>query len=81
MDFEKFLGDFDMKALAGTWLQYEQYKRVGDAMGQSQEEVYNTPPRTQQVNTAQNAQLQTVAGISLPVLVVGGVLLYALLNK
>lgn len=74
---DNFLDDFSMKDLAGTWLQFEQIKRVGDATGQNQQEVYNTPNKTQQVNDT--VQPNTESGLSMPVMVGGAVAAVALL--
>lgn len=70
--FDNFLDDFSLKDAVGGWLSYEQIKRGQDATGQSQQEVYNTPDKTQQVNTAV-APTTNNTGLSMPVMIGAGV--------
>ncbi|ASF93713.1 putative uncharacterized protein [Vibrio anguillarum] len=81
--FDDFLGDFQLKDAVGAWLANEQIKRVDDATGQSQSEVYNTPNKTQQVNGT--VTTNATGGLSMPVLMgagaVGLVLLVLLIRK
>ncbi|ELH7949897.1 hypothetical protein Q9F39_001368 [Vibrio fluvialis] len=76
--FDNFLSDFNLKDAAGAWLQYEQIKRVGDATGQSQNEVYNTPETSQQVNGTVTPTTANM-GLSKPVLIGAGVVAAVLL--
>lgn len=76
--FDNFLSDFNLKDAAGAWLQYEQIKRVGDATGQSQKEVYNTPETSQQVNGTVTPTTANM-GLSKPVLIGAGVVATVLL--
>lgn len=71
--FDNFLDDFSLKDAVGGWLNYEQIKRGQDATGQSQQEVYNAPDKTQQVNTAVTPTTVGGLGISTPVLIGVGV--------
>ncbi|NGZ66309.1 hypothetical protein G6Z92_04815 [Vibrio aestuarianus subsp. cardii] len=80
--FDDFLGDFQLKDAVGAWLANEQIKRVDDATGKSQDEVYNTPGKIQQVNDTVTATNQT--GLSMPVMIgagVGALVLFALLIR
>lgn len=70
--FTDFMGDFGMKDLVGGFLQYEQIKRGDDVSGQSQSDVYNTPPKTQQVNDVVTSNAPD--GLSMPVMIGGGLL-------
>lgn len=70
--FDNFLDDFSLKDAVGGWLNYEQIKRGQDATGQSQQEVYNTPDKTQQVSTAVTPNTNNT-GLSMPVMIGAGV--------
>ncbi|EKO3520842.1 hypothetical protein K7V76_000676 [Vibrio fluvialis] len=76
--FDNFLSDFTLKDAANVWLQSEQIKRVGDATGQSQNEVYNTPETSQQVNGTVTPTTANM-GLSKPVLIGAGVVAAVLL--
>lgn len=77
--FDNFLSDFNLKDATGAWLKYEQIKRVGDATGQSQKEVYNTPEASQQVNGTVTPTTANNMGLSKPVLIGAGVVAAVLL--
>lgn len=61
---------------ANTWLQYQQGKRTGDFTGANQNEVYGTPTTAQpNPNPQQVVPVQTVGGIPVTYLAIGGLLL------
>lgn len=76
--FDSFLDDFSLKDAVGGWLNYEQIKRGQDATGQSQNEVYSTPDKTQQVNGTVSPNVNNT-GISMPVMIGAGVAAVAVL--